>query len=387
MQDLVPLPRPEDIGLGRLLFELVPEAITVIDVEAERMVLANPAAEDLFGYASGVLVTQAVTALVPPGARQRVARYLERLRAGDAQVVEGTVIAREILCASGEIRQVEMTTTLFEAAATGRLYLLIVNRDVTERYRMEAALRESEARFRALVEHAYDVITLIDAHGRALYHSPSIERLLGYSPAELLGTDLFTLLPGEAIPELRSAFAELLRTPGAQLSREVQLRHRGGEWRTFEAHGTNLLDDQAVQAVVINSRDITQWRHIEAALRESELRSRQLADAAFEAVIIHQHGQIREANRAAAELFGYEPQELLGRSPLDMAAAESRATIRQRIRSGSEETYVAIGLRKDGTRFRGELRSRRIIYRGQPGRVTAIREVTDRPGMPSARAG
>ncbi len=116
----------------------------------------------------------------------------------------------------------------------------------------------------------------------------------------------------------------------------------------------------------------------EEALRESEERFRRLSEATFEGIAVHIDGLILECNPALAAMFGYEPEELLGRSILDLAAPESREAVRQQANSGAEIPYEATGLRKDGTRFTGELRGRAIPYRGRTARVTTIQDVTER---------
>ncbi|KAB2965763.1 MAG: PAS domain S-box protein [Thermoanaerobaculia bacterium] len=115
------------------------------------------------------------------------------------------------------------------------------------------------------------------------------------------------------------------------------------------------------------------------ALRESEDRARRLADAAFEGIAVHDQGRILEANRAFCAMFGYDREdELIGRSVLELAAPESRDTVLQNVRSGSELPYEAVGLRKDGSRIVAELRGRPLILRNRKIRIVALRDVTER---------
>ena len=115
----------------------------------------------------------------------------------------------------------------------------------------------------------------------------------------------------------------------------------------------------------------------EESIKESEERLLRLSDAAFEGLVIHENGIILEANAAFADLFGYELSEVGGMNVLFLAAPESRDLVRQKIISGSEEPYVAVGLRKDKTTFTGELRGKPIPYKGRLVRVTAIRDITE----------
>jgi len=118
-------------------------------------------------------------------------------------------------------------------------------------------LRESEAYFRSLVEHARDVIHVINGDGTTRYITPSVKRLLGYSPEELIGKMAVELVH----PDDRASAMAALRldryAPGAGRGLEFRVGHRDGSWRIFEGVGTNLMDDPTVQGVIVNSRDIT----------------------------------------------------------------------------------------------------------------------------------
>jgi len=119
-------------------------------------------------------------------------------------------------------------------------------------------------------------------------------------------------------------------------------------------------------------------RRNEAALRESEERSRQLANATFEGIGITEQGRIIEVNDQLAEMHGYRPEELVGRPVADCVAPESCETVTGRIREGCTEPYEHLARRKDGTTFPVEARGRVMTFRGRPVRVTAVRDITQR---------
>ncbi|HVO35434.1 MAG TPA: PAS domain S-box protein [Gemmatimonadales bacterium] len=123
---------------------------------------------------------------------------------------------------------------------------------------------------------------------------------------------------------------------------------------------------------------IERGRH-EEALRQSEERYRALADATMEAVVIHEDGRVLEVNPAFLRLFGYDDaREVVGRSIFDFGTPESAAPVAAAVRSGRETPYEAVGLRKDGTTFLGELAGRPATYRGRQVRMTAIHDITER---------
>ncbi len=130
--------------------------------------------------------------------------------------------------------------------------------------------RQSEARFRSLVAHSSDLITVLDAHGTVTYQSPSVERVLGYRVDELEGTDFARLL-AEAdrsrLAQIVSGVGEAYVGGGSETHViECSLRHRNGSWLQFEVQHTDLLQDEHVRGVVLNSRDVSERKAFEDQL-------------------------------------------------------------------------------------------------------------------------
>jgi diguanylate cyclase (GGDEF)-like protein/PAS domain S-box-containing protein len=128
------------------------------------------------------------------------------------------------------------------------------------------ALRASEAQFRALVQHAPDLIAVVRADGIIRYASPAVERMLEIPADDLIGTDGFALLHPADIPVMRAAFAAAIVAPQRTATAEGRLRHRDGSWRWFEAITTNLLDEPMIGGIVLNARDVTERKRAEEQL-------------------------------------------------------------------------------------------------------------------------
>ena len=130
--------------------------------------------------------------------------------------------------------------------------------------------RQSEARFRSLVAHSSDLITVLDAHGTVTYQSPSVERVLDYRPGELEGTDFARLLRKADRPRLAqilSGVGEAYVGGGSETHViECSLRHRDGTWLEFEVQHTDLLEDEHVRGIVLNSRDVSERKAFEDQL-------------------------------------------------------------------------------------------------------------------------
>ena len=154
-----------------------------------------------------------------------------------------------------------------------------VQRDITERKLSEQALRESEERFRSLIENALDIITVFDTDGTVWYASPSIERILGYKPAGLVGKKISEYIHPDDIANACSTFTNTIHTDSA-LSIEVRCQHKDGSWRILEAIIKEFIAQTGRRSVVVNCRDVTERKRTEeirgALEREKELSQLQL---------------------------------------------------------------------------------------------------------------
>ncbi len=150
-----------------------------------------------------------------------------------------------------------------------------VQRDITERKRTEVALRQSEERFRRVVENALDIITILDNDGIILYESPSVEKVLGYSPHTLIGQNFFAYIHPDDLGTAFKGIINVLRNPQKVLPIEFRCRHQQGSWRILEAISQQFIDNSLEPRIIINSRDITERKRLDemrlALEREREL--------------------------------------------------------------------------------------------------------------------
>jgi PAS domain S-box-containing protein len=206
------------------------------------------------------------------------------------------------------------------------------------------------------MEHSADGVALLSADGTVLFDSPSVTRILGYGPSERIGRNVFEFL----LPEDREAselrFRQLVAQPGASVLTEGRFLHKDGSVRWLEGVRTNLLAEPAIEAIVINYRDITGRMEREVAVVASERRFRSLFDNMLGA---YAHGRVlstdgqpqdflfMEVNPAFESLTGLKNvvgkklSELIpriGNSNPDLSALYSR--VADTGRSEKLETYV-----------------------------------------------
>lgn len=130
-----------------------------------------------------------------------------------------------------------------------------VSRDITARKRAEAALRESEERWRVLLAHLQEIVVLADQHARLIYATPSFQRWTGYDPEELVGLELSSI----GHPDDHASVAEALRDvqPDCPVTLTHRYRHKDGSWHTLESTVMSLRENPVVEAVLFASTDIT----------------------------------------------------------------------------------------------------------------------------------
>jgi diguanylate cyclase (GGDEF)-like protein/PAS domain S-box-containing protein len=132
--------------------------------------------------------------------------------------------------------------------------------------RSKGQLEASERRFRALIEHSSDVVTVFDPDGTITYDSPSCAPVLGYAPSERLGRNGFEFVHADDRARVTAVVAQLVAQAGTIAHAELRVRHRDGSFRWVEASMTNLLHDPAVGGCVTNLRDITDRKGLEDQL-------------------------------------------------------------------------------------------------------------------------
>jgi PAS domain S-box-containing protein len=131
--------------------------------------------------------------------------------------------------------------------------------------RAEAEVRRSEEYFRALIENVSDIITILDGQGIIRYESPSIRRILGYEPTELIGRNALELIHPDDAQMIANAIAQLNQAfePTPAPPAEFRFLHKNGFWRDFEAIGSSQLGNASVKGIIVNSRDITERKQAE----------------------------------------------------------------------------------------------------------------------------
>src|SRR5215213_4948155 len=306
----------QDLGIDELL-ESVRDVVVVVDARSGRIVLWNAAATKTFGYSSSEALEHIWTVIVPERFKAQCEAGMARYReTGHGPYIDSHVVL-ELPAARKDGKEITIEIALSPISLShnvenrGRLVLAII-RDVTERKGVEKAIKESEERFRSLVQNTSDIITILEADGTVRYISPAVEKVMGYKPQEQVGTNAFGSVHPDDRERALATFAEVLKRPGLHPPLEFRVPHKDGSWRYLEHVINNLLDDPAVRGVVITSRDVTERKEAERKLREAEQRYRTLVENVPAVVYIQEIGSPDSAIYMSPQietLTGYSPEE------------------------------------------------------------------------------
>jgi diguanylate cyclase (GGDEF)-like protein/PAS domain S-box-containing protein len=208
--------------------------------------------------------------------------------------------------------------------------------------RVEDELRQHEQHFRALVQHASDIIMVIGPDALIRYVSPAFEAILGYSSDEVVGMSGLEVAHPDDVDVLRRAIVEQARQPRSDRA-EARLRERNGSWRWFEVIITDLNADPSVGGWVANMRDVTGRKAQEAALNEAqEVFRHAFDDAPIGIGLVGLDGCIQRANRSMGVLLGRTQDELVGMSISDLTHPDDRAEssqLRQQLSQNEIDFY------------------------------------------------
>jgi len=338
---------------------------------------ANPAACALFGYTLDGFRALGSGAVMDP-TDHRLAEALEQRRRTGR--FSGTL---RMLRKDRSSLTVELSSADF-TDANGELRTSIFVRDIAERKQSEDALRQSEAKFRAVVQNSNDGILFCDANALITYRSPSYSRINGYTDDERVGHNGFETVHPDDLDSVRRSWAEILQHPEMVLKVEYRIRHKNGTWRWIGTTVQNLLANPDIREIVVTSHDITERKQTEEKLRESENKFRSIFEQATDGIMIADAETKRqvEANKSICTMLGYTRDEILSLSVDDIHPKEDLPAIRslfERQLRGEISLIADVPmLRKDGSVFYADINSTPVTLGGIQCLVGIIHDITER---------
>lgn len=237
------------------------------------------------------------------------------------------------------------------------VYFSAINID--QRKRAIHALAKSEERFRSLVQNSSDIITILEADGSIRYQSPSIQRILGYEPQELIGKQALDYVHPEERKGVETILLKALTKPGSVVKVEFRFRHCNGNWVFLEAIGTNHLEDQAIEGFVVNSRDISKRKRSEEKLILFERALHSSINAIAITDTQAPDNPVVYVNPAFERMTGYSAEEVVGKNLRFLQGNEidqpALRKLRKALSEGTECKVILRNYNKNGQMFWNEL--------------------------------
>ena len=310
-----------------------------------------------------------------------LAREVHRtLRYGENTSVGVETADFRIVLPDGTTKHIRFATRAVLNQAGELIEYVGTNVDITEPVRAEWKLRESEARFRTLVDHAADAILLRGDDGKLIDVNQYACELLGYSREELIGMTPRDLVDPNEDPAFFRSVDERLRA-GEIFAFESGLRRKDGVVLPVEVR-VRPFSQGGQRLYLAIARDITERKRAENALRASEARFRTFADHATDSFFVHdEHGRIIDANREACTSLGYTREELIGMHPFDLdrgQATPPTPLTKARLEAGETVTFESVICRKDGSLFPVEWRIRPYQQGSDRFALSSARDITER---------
>jgi len=195
------------------------------------------------------------------------------------------LLEKQYVRASGKIIWVQLNVSIVVDDDKEPLYVIQQVQDITERKKVNNLLRISGNRLRAFIENGTDVISLIDSDGTITYSSPSTERVLGYLSKDYIGANFLEMIHQDDRSWVNSLFTELLPTPGKRFNAEFRYKHKDGTWRWIELTATNSIEEDNIDGIIANYRDITDNRIAQDAIQIRAAQQSVLAQISQRALI------------------------------------------------------------------------------------------------------
>ncbi|WP_052729196.1 PAS domain S-box protein [Chromobacterium vaccinii] len=282
----------------RRLFEAAKDGILILDAKTGLILEANPFLLELLGYAQDELIGKALWEI---GALEHIVANQDAfLTLKNKKYIRYDNLPLETK--DGRSIEVEFISNVY---MTGDLESIQCNiRDITERRRLQLALENNERRFRGLIENASDLVCVVDQLGCITYLSPSSEMMTGYRPDEALGRRFIDFIHPDDLPAATAILATDPSSPPVLQRVELRFRHKTGHFQVLDAIANNRVDDPALLGVIVNARDITERKKIQADVeyKNSVLSTQQ--EASLDGILlVDDNGKIVSHNRRFIEVM------------------------------------------------------------------------------------
>jgi two-component system cell cycle sensor histidine kinase/response regulator CckA len=358
----------------RAIFNSAADGIVLVDVQDKHFDTANETFCQMLGYSNEEVESLGVADIHPEPDLPRVIEVFEKQARGEIKIARDVPVKRS----NGYVFYADINSIPITLA--GKKYLMGIFRDVTDRKAIEDALRESEDKYRSLVEEMADVIYTLDTEGNVTSVNKAGKAAFGREAPEVIGKSFTNWIPQKYQPDAIATFKRILG--GEKVTAETVLLGKDGEPHNVEFSSTPMIKDGTVVGTRGIMRDVTWRKQAEQKLRESEEKFRQLVSTTTDAIMLFdaETRQFIEVNRACEELYGYTREEFLKLRQFNITAEpqESDASIKKTLQGKLSKIPLRYHRKKDGTIFPVEISASTFEIAGRRVLCGVVRDITDR---------
>ncbi|MFX1340468.1 MAG: PAS domain S-box protein, partial [Promethearchaeota archaeon] len=363
----------------RIILEKAVPMMAITDLEGT-ILMVNDLTAKMTGYSKKELlqmnITEIALEIIPMKHREL---YWEKLAIGEHVETMGTHKRKD-----GSTYPIEVT--LVKLKFKDKPVIAAFGKDISKRREAEQELKGSEAMYRMISENANDIISLVSNEAKFIYCNEAFERILGYTPEELIGTLMFKLAHPEDLNNVFQDFKNLIKT--GTTKNIARIRCKDGNYKWLESIGKGLFEkNKSFTKLVIIARDITDRIRAEQELKESEEKFRTITEQSFMGICIVQDNKIKYINKKYADIWGYSIEEMMNWEVKDAANAlypDDRVFIleqikkKQRGEQNIDNNYQYRGFKKSGEIIWLENYSKSILFNGRPADFITLIDITKR---------
>jgi PAS domain S-box-containing protein len=366
------------------LFDNISDAVQINSEEGQLLYVNKVAGERLGILPENVSNYKVTDYLVTFPTKEDWEKHVSELKTVDFLTAEGINLNQK----TGIEFPVEVTVKFVDI--NGKGYVIAISRDISERKKTELALHESEEKYRFMTESSSDVIWHLDRNYVCDYISPADERMRGFKQSEVVGIQLWSVLKPEGIEQILQIRAKRLicEQRGESFDNihfELEQLCKDGSWIWTEvsstAHYNSNGDIVGFHGV---NRDVTERKRAEEALRENEIKYRELVNNSPDAIAIYTNGKLVFVNNEGISLMGAKnAEELIGLSVFRFIHPDFRRKVNDQMKSAFEDGIIIPPIeekfiRLDGSEVDVEVKAMQIILDNKLSVQLIIRDITER---------
>jgi PAS domain S-box-containing protein len=366
------------------LFNHAPVGVLVVDPVTAKCVEFNEIAHTQLGYSREEFASKKIFDIEAKETPQETIAHLDEMRKSGGDEFETLHKTK-----NGEIRNVIVIARAFQSA--DKIFLHAIFYDITKSKKVENALKESEAKYRQLVELAQEGIWAIDKDFVTIFVNPRMAQMLGYKESEMIGKSFFDFLDRSMIATSRGILTKYTHR-NIKGQYDYTFLHKSGGHVDTTVNLSVITDDKNQKSGILAViSDITQRKQIEKELKESEERFRAISTSAMDAIILSDtKDRVLYWNPAAEKTFGFSSKEALGKKLSDLvvppAAHKKHAQLLSNLAKTpfSNRYFGLTALRKDGSTFPMDSSMVSVKLKDQNCLLTIVRDITEWKEMEEA---